>query len=107
MKSERQFNSLIEDHEKRITRLESILSQRKTLAAPKDKQKLTGHITELRAKGFFAQPKTAGETHNKLKGTYHCELDRVAMALLRLAKRKQLRRATKIIDKKKYQAYVW
>lgn len=107
MKSERHIDSHIEDLDKRITRLESILSQRKSIATPKGKQKLTDHITELRAKGFFAQPKTASETHNKLKGTYHCELDRVAMALLRLAKRRKLRRATRVIDKKKYQAYVW
>ena len=107
MKSENQLRALIKDHEKRIRHLESLLPQRKSVAISKDKRKLTGHIIELRTKGFFAQPRTAAETHNKLKGTYHCEPDRVAMALLRLAKRKQLRRASKTIEKKKYQAYVW
>ena len=107
MRSENQLTALIKDHEKRIRRLESLLPQRKSAAISKDKRKLADHIIELRTKGFFAQPKTAGETHNKLKKTYHCERDRVAMALLRLAKRKQLRRALRTIEKKKYQAYVW
>jgi len=107
MRSEDQIRALIKDHEKRIRRLESLLPQRKSVAISKDKRKLTDHIIELRTKGFFAQPKTAGEAHNKLKGMYHCELNRVVMALLRLAKRKQLRRASKTIEKKKYKAYVW
>lgn len=107
MKSENALRALIEDHEKRISRLESSLPRRGAVGKPKDKQKLPDHIIELRTRGFFAQPKSAGETHQKLKGTYHCEADRVAMALLRLAERKQLRKASKVIDKKTFQAYVW
>jgi hypothetical protein len=52
MKSENQLKALIQDHEKRITRLESLLPQRKKVATPKAKQKLTDHIIELRTKGF-------------------------------------------------------
>ena len=107
MRSESKLLVLIKDHEKRIKRLESLLPQQKSDVITKDKRKLTDHIIELRTKGFFAQPRTAGETHSKLKETYHCELNRVAVALLRLAKRKQLRRASKTIEKKKHQAYVW
>ena len=62
---------------------------------------------DLRNNGFFSKPKTADETASKLQGTYHCEGNRVAMALLRLANRRQLRRATKVVDKKEYKAYVW
>ena len=71
------------------------------------KQSLSDHILELRNSGFFSQPRTAEETNNKLKDKYHCESDRVAMALLRLAQRKELRKATKIMGGKKYKAYVW
>jgi hypothetical protein len=107
MKSENDLRALLEDHERRIARLESFVPQRKTVGKSEDPQKLPDHIMALRTRGFFAQPKTAVETHQKLKGTYHCEINRVAMALLRLAERKQLRKASKVINKKKYQAYVW
>jgi hypothetical protein len=107
MASENQVKELIKNHERRISRLESLLLQRKPVKSSKENQKLPDHILDLRTKGFFSQPKTAGEAHQKLRGTYHCELDRVAMALLRLAERKQLRKASKVIGKKKYQAYVW
>lgn len=107
MGSEDQLKTIIKDHEKRIKHLESFFPQQKTVVISKDKRKLSDHIIELRTKGFFSGPRSAGEVHKRLKGTYHCEPDRVTMALLRLAKRKQLRRASKTIGKKKYQAYVW
>lgn len=107
MKNDKDIKSIIEEHEKRISRLESFMSLPKTKHVDKTNKKLPNQIMNLREQGFFGQPKTADETHAKLKSTYHCELDRVAMALLRLAKRRHLRRATKSIGKKKYQAYVW
>jgi len=107
MANENKLMDLVKDHEQRISRLESLLDEGKPVKAKSGNQKLPDHILDLRTKGFFSQPKTAGETHQKLKGTYHCEHDRVAMALLRLADRKQLRKASKVAGKKKYQAYVW
>jgi hypothetical protein len=107
MANKRDINDLIKDHEKRIARLESLVLRQKTVKPSNEKQNLPDHILNLRTKGFFSQSKTATETHQKLKGTYHCEIDRVAMALLRLAERKQLRKASKIVGKKKYQTYVW
>lgn len=64
-------------------------------------------IVEVRDAGFFKEPRTAREVHEKLRSTYPCELNRVVMALLRLNERKRLRRASKLVDKKKQVAYVW
>jgi len=72
-----------------------------------NKKSLPVHIIELRDGGFFSQSKTAQETHAKLGVKYPCELNRVAVVLVRLAERRQLRKASKVINKKEYQAYVW
>ena len=64
-------------------------------------------IVEVRDAGFFKEPRIAREVHEKLYATYPCEIDRVAMALLRLNERKKLRKASKLVDKKKQVAYVW
>ena len=68
---------------------------------------LSAHILKLRDQGFFKEPKTAHEVQVKLRPVYPCELDRVAMALLRLQRRKQLRKTSKMVGKKKQVAYVW
>lgn len=108
MENNSEVHKILEDHEKRIANLETILANKpKTLLAVKDKKSLSDHIIELRDTGFFTQPKIPDETHNKLQENYHCERNRVDVALLRLAGRGQLRKTTKIIDDKKYKAYVW
>ena len=68
---------------------------------------LTEHILELRDAKFFKQPRTANDVHTKLQNSYPCALDRVAMSLLRLGRRRHLRKATKMTGKKKQVAYVW
>jgi len=68
---------------------------------------LPTHILRLRNNGFFKQPKTPKETHARLQSHYACDLNRVTMALLRLRQRKQLRKTSKRIGKKKKGAYVW
>ena len=68
---------------------------------------LPTHILKLRNEQFFKDPKTATEVHSKLKASYHCEPDRVAMALLRLQRRKALRKSSKVVQKKKQVAYTW
>ena len=100
-------NEILKDLEKRISALESLIGKSQKLKIQSGKQSLSDYIIELRDSGFFSKPKTAEETHTKLIEKYHCELNRVAMALLRLAERKQLRKASKLIGKKKYKAYVW
>jgi hypothetical protein len=72
-----------------------------------DSKALPAHILKLRDKDFFKGPKTAGEVREKLKSTYPCEHDRVAMALLRLQRRRLLRKSSKVIGDKKQLAYVW
>jgi|SRR3989338_2254136 len=101
------IDDILNDHEKRISALESLSSKSKLSHSVKEKKSLTDYAIELRDKNFFSQPKTAEETHKKLQGVYNCELDRVAMCLLRLASNKQLRKASKMINDKKYKAYVW
>jgi hypothetical protein len=98
---------IVKDHEKRISALEALIIKSGKPKAKAAKHSLSDHIIELRDSGFFTQPKTAEETHAKLAGKYHCELNRVAVALLRLAERKQLRKASKIISEKKHKAFVW
>jgi len=107
MKDLKEINKILNDHEKRISALEKPAGNAKRPTIKSTKQSLSNHIIELRDNDFFSQPKNAEETYEKLKSTYHCELDRVAMALLRLAKRKELRKASKTVNGKKYKAYVW
>lgn len=107
MSNEREIKSVLKDFEKRISSLESVIGKPKMPKQKVGKQSLADYIIFLREGRFFSQPQTAEETHAKLKGKYHCELNRVAMALLRLAGRKKLRKALKIVSGKKYKAYVW
>jgi hypothetical protein len=68
---------------------------------------LPEHIIKLRDGGFFKEPRSAGEVHAKLQATYHCALDRVVMALLRVKNARKLRKTSKVVGKKKLIAYVW
>lgn len=68
---------------------------------------LSAHILRLRKEAFFKQSRTGKDVHLKLQPYYSCELNRVAMALLRLQRRKLLRKAVKIVGKRKQRAYVW
>jgi hypothetical protein len=80
---------------------------RKLITKASSAKTLPSHVLRLRDEGFFGQPKTASETRGKLQPVYPCDLDRVAMALLRLQRRKELRKASKIVNKSKQVAYVW
>jgi len=99
----------LQDHERRISALEKILKNGKKSKITGKKKTLSDYIIELRDNGFFSQPKTAEETHKKLSGKYFCEFNRVEVSLLRLAEKKpkQLRITSKVVNKKKYKAYVW
>jgi hypothetical protein len=68
---------------------------------------LPDHIIGLHDNGFMKQPKTALEVHTKLQSTYHCDSNRVAVALLRLHKKRALRKTSKTAGKRKQVAYVW
>lgn len=109
---DKQLKHLLDDHEQRLSRLESLLIKIKeekprSSDAQNKHAHLTDKIIELRDSRFFSHPKTAEETHKKLQETYHCESNRVAMALLRISKRRELRRITKEVNEKTYKAYVW
>jgi hypothetical protein len=97
----------LDEHEKRIAALESLLTKPKLVDSVKDKKTLSDHIIELRGKGFFTQPKISEVVHVKIQEKYPCELNRVAVALIRLAEKKQLRKASKEVAGKKYKAYAW
>jgi hypothetical protein len=108
MTNEQETKNLLQDHEKRIAALEKIFHNKPAQMTNAGRQKtLSDHIIELRADGFFAQPQTALEVHTKLQPSYPCEQKRVGVALIRLADQKQLRKASKTIDQKRYIAYVW
>lgn len=95
----------------RVERLEKAVFGDRATGAKKasdaSRRGLPAHILALRGKGYFKEPKTAAEVHRKLTTNYRCEPDRVAMALLRLQRRKQLRKSSKKVGKKKQVAYVW
>jgi len=76
-------------------------------AAPPSSKSLPSHILELRNQGFFHEPRTGNEVHERLQKTYHCDLDRVLMALLRLVRRRELRESAKSIAGRSQVAYVW
>jgi hypothetical protein len=105
--SKKDVSEIVKDHEKRISALEVLIGKSGKPKTKAVKQSLSDYLVDLRDGGFFSQPKTAEETHAKLSGKYHCELNRVAVALPRLAERKQLRKASKTISDKKHKAYVW
>jgi hypothetical protein len=87
---------------------EKARAPRKHLPSDKPaKNTLPQRISELRDKGFFAQPRTARDVHAKLSASYPCELNRVEVALPRLGERKKLRKASKLVGGKKQAAYVW
>jgi hypothetical protein len=101
------IKKILENHEKRILHLETLIGKRKPTTTAQKRKKLTDHILGVRNMGFFSRPKTAPVVHKELQGIYHCELNRVEVALLRLQKRREFRKATKTINGKIYQAYVW
>jgi hypothetical protein len=68
---------------------------------------LPDHILDLRNEGFFQSARSGREVHEKLQAVYSCSADRVAMALLRLQRRKMLRKTSKVAGEKKQVAYVW
>lgn len=75
--------------------------------APASPRRLPAWILKLRDEGLFKQPKTVNEVHAKLQSHYSCDPNRVAVALLRLQQRKQLRKTSKGVGDKKQVAYVW
>jgi len=107
MKNLNEINKILRDHERRISVLEDSTGKTKKPQVKGKKQSLSVHIIELRDSGFFSQQKTAEETHAKLSTKYPCKLNRVEVALVRLSRKRELRKASKVIHEKEYQAYVW
>jgi hypothetical protein len=79
----------------------------KTASRSSQPKGLPGHILSLRSHGFFKEPRNPSEVHERLQTNYHCEFERVKVALLRLQKRRELRKATKNIEGHERVAYVW
>ena len=67
---------------------------------------LPENILQLRASGFFREPRVAAEVHEALRTMYPCEMNRVEVALSRLKGRKELRVTSKLVSEKKQIAYV-
>ena len=107
MKEIKDISKTLEDPEKRISELEKLMGKAKKSKVNLGKQSLSDYIIGLRDNKFFSQPKTAEEVHSKIIEKYPCELNRVAVALVRLSGKRKLRKASKIVNNKKYKAYVW
>jgi hypothetical protein len=75
-------------------------TQREELTLPE-------RILALRNNNFFRSPRTDADVHTEITKTYPCDLNRVSVALLRLSKKKELRRTTKVEENKEYIAYAW
>jgi hypothetical protein len=82
-------------------------AERKGNSTSQSSAALPGYILALKDSAFFRQPKTAVEVQEKLQSKYHCDTNRVAMALLRLKNKRKLRKTTKTVGKRKQVAYVW
>ncbi len=94
----------------RLSRLEEVVFDKQKQKEVKKKvtsKSLSDHIISLRERGVFKQPLIPQEVHKELEKIYPCDLSRVKVELIRLQGRGQLRKASKLIDKKKYIAYVW
>lgn len=98
------------------TIVDQSLKKSRGVALPKSKgrslattgaKNLSNHILALRDAGFLTQAKTAKEVHAKLQSTYSCDPNRVAVALLRLQRRKKLRKTSKRVGQVAQIAYVW
>lgn len=72
-----------------------------------ESRSLPEQILALRETGFFREPRTPQEVHEKLQETYHCLMDRVQMALLRLSRKHELRKTVKTVGKQEESAYAW
>jgi len=106
--NEEEIAQKIENLEERVSVLEDKFSKfNKKEIKLKDKKTLSNHIIVLRDEKFFLKPQTSKEVRNKLGDCYHCKLNRVEVALKKLADRKELRITSKIISGKNYKAYVW
>jgi hypothetical protein len=103
----RQIKTLVDHHSLKDSRRGSPPKAKESSSKSSGAKKLTGHILLLRDTGFFTQAKTAKDVHAKLQPTYSCDLNRVAVALLRLQRRKKLRKTSKLMGKKAQIAYVW
>lgn len=104
MKDPKEINKILQDHERRLTIIEKGRASAKVTGS---KKSLSNHIIELREQGSFKKPITPEEVHKKLATIYPCDFSRVKVELIRLQKRGQLRKTSKLIGKKKYIAYVW
>ena len=84
-------------------------TQREERSNPEDSvaKGLPDHIIDLRKSGFFREARTLSEVHEKLQETYSCLPDRVGMALLRLQRRRELRKAVRRVGDQEKTAYVW
>ena len=106
----KQLVAKVYQHEKRISTMERQLivspPTREVEKNSKKKKSLSGHLLELHMKGFFKAPKTAIEAHGEVLKKYPCELNRVAVALVRLSTNRELRTVSKTLSGKKYRAYV-
>jgi hypothetical protein len=75
--------------------------------ATTDPKGLPDHILGLRNRGFFKEPRIPAEVYDQLQPTYRCEFERVKVALLRLQRRRELRKASRGVAGQERVAYVW
>jgi tRNA(Ser,Leu) C12 N-acetylase TAN1 len=103
--TDEEIRKILKDHEERISRIEKILQK------PREtKPKLGGihaNIIELVEEGVFNEPKSLSEvaTELRIRGHYYSR-DHVAVALLRLVRKKILRRIQQKREGKEIFAYV-
>lgn len=99
-----QINKILKDHERRLTLIEKGKVDVKVKGG---KKSLSKHIIELRDQGSFKEPITSEGVYKKIASIYSCDFSRVKVELGRLLKRRELRKASKLINGKKYIVYVW
>lgn len=90
-----------------ISEKSPIQEQRQTRVTKPRSDSLTNLILALRDDGFFRQPKSNLDVHSEASKSYPCVRTRVSVALIRLAKRRELRRAETVKNGKRVVAYAW
>lgn len=103
-KINKQFIERLEKLEK-VVFIKAVVKDKKSDPKEDGIKSLPDLILELKERGFFKQSKTVKEVYEKIKNIYPCDLNRVAVALVRLHKSRKIRKASKVIGDKKIIAY--
>ena len=94
MGGDAEIKNILEDHERRISKLEKILEEKKMKVTSKhNPNSVVGLIEQLKSEGFFNQPRTLKEIQSALaKENFHYAVTSLTNPLQRLVRQRILGR---------------